>query len=327
MLAQQELARSISRLCSSQAELQSAEAQLQSAQDEQRSAPRDTLGAVELQSRQAFIERIEARRSQRVLETQRSEAEVAARNAELLRAAGEHEMLNRLRERRKVEHERDAALREGKILDEMASSRTHRRTRMSTQAISASRADRHAGGRAGCCRAGPRTSADDRKDARRLRRARRAASGAGSASAPARRRPSPRPFRQPVRRAPQGASIPLLRLESLRRTDRTGGAAQRGRPGDPARPDPAGVGLRPQRPEQRGRIRPDPADARHRLLARRRQPAEPGRIDRRRRPLPQPDDGQIRRQHQRGAGRLQRRPRGRHASTAACLPTPKPRAT
>lgn len=128
MLAQQELARSISRLCSSQAELQSAEAELQSAQDEQRAAPRNTLGAVELQSRQAFIERIEARRSQRALDTQRSEDEVAARNAELLRAAGEHEMLNRLRERRKGEHERDAALREGKILDEMASSRTHRRT-------------------------------------------------------------------------------------------------------------------------------------------------------------------------------------------------------
>ena len=128
MLAQQELARSISRLCSSQAELQSAEAELQSAQDEQRSTPRNTLGAVELQGRQAFIERIEARRSQRVLETQLSEAEVAARNAELLRAAGEHEMLNRLRDRRKVEHERDAALREGKILDEMASSRGHRRT-------------------------------------------------------------------------------------------------------------------------------------------------------------------------------------------------------
>ena len=128
MLAQQELARSISRLCNSQAELQSAEAELQGAQDEQRSTPRSTLGAVELQGRQAFIERIEERRSQRVLETQLSEAEVAARNAELLRAAGEHEMLNRLRERRKVEHERDASLREGKILDEMASSRSHRRT-------------------------------------------------------------------------------------------------------------------------------------------------------------------------------------------------------
>ena len=128
MLAQQELARSISRLSSSQAELQSAEVELQSAQDEQRSSPRNTLGAVELQSRQAFLERIEARRCDRMLETQRSEADVAARNAELLLAAGEHEMLNRLRERRRVEHERDAALREGKILDEMASSRTQRRT-------------------------------------------------------------------------------------------------------------------------------------------------------------------------------------------------------
>jgi flagellar export protein FliJ len=127
-LAQQELARSLSRLSSSQAGLQCAEAELQSAQAEQRTAPQNTLGAVELQSRQAFLERVEAHRSHQVLETQRSEADVAARNAELLKAAGEHEMLNRLRERRRLEHNRDAALRESKVMDEMAISRVRRRT-------------------------------------------------------------------------------------------------------------------------------------------------------------------------------------------------------
>jgi flagellar export protein FliJ len=125
-LAQQELARSISRLSSSQAELQSAEAELQSAQAEQRTSAEDTLAAVELQSRQAFLERIEQRRSRHALELKDSEADVAARNAELLRAATEHEMLNRLRDRRRVEHDRDAAVTEGKLLDEMASSRTRR---------------------------------------------------------------------------------------------------------------------------------------------------------------------------------------------------------
>ncbi len=127
-LAQQELARSITRMSSCQAELQSAEAELQSAQDEQRLAPHGTLGAVELQSRQAFLERVEANRSRQALEMQRSEAEVAARNIELTHAAGEHEMLNRLRERRRQEHERDAALSESKVLDEMAASRTGQRT-------------------------------------------------------------------------------------------------------------------------------------------------------------------------------------------------------
>jgi len=122
-LAQQELARSISRLSSTQAELQSAEAELQSAHAEQRHAPQSTLGAVELQTRQAFLERVEARRSQGVEELQRSEAEVAARNTELVRAAGEHEMLNRLRERRRLEHDREASRRESKVLDEMAATR------------------------------------------------------------------------------------------------------------------------------------------------------------------------------------------------------------
>src|SRR3979411_294704 len=62
-LAQRELARSISRLSSSQAELQSAEAELHSAQAEQRTTADGTLGAVELQSRQAVLEGIAQGRS------------------------------------------------------------------------------------------------------------------------------------------------------------------------------------------------------------------------------------------------------------------------
>lgn len=122
-LAQQELARSIAQLSSTQANLQSAETDLESARAEQREAPKSTLGAVELQGRQAFLERVEARRSAGAAEVQRSEAEVAVRNAELVRAAGEHEMLNRLRERRRVEHDREASRRESNVLDEMAATR------------------------------------------------------------------------------------------------------------------------------------------------------------------------------------------------------------
>jgi len=122
-LAQQELARSISRMSSSQAELENAQAELENAQAEQRASTKSTVGAVELQSRQAFLERVEARRSQGALELQRSEADVAARNAELVRAAGEHEMLRRLRERRRAEHNHEAALRETRVLDEMAATR------------------------------------------------------------------------------------------------------------------------------------------------------------------------------------------------------------
>ncbi len=110
----------------------------------------------------------------------------------------------------------------------------------------------------------------------------------------------------PHRASPQARAA---REPPVRRGDRTGGVAKRRRPGRPARADPAGVGLRPQLPEQRRSQRPDTADARHRLLAGRREPARPGRIDRRRSALPGPADEGVRRQHDRGARRLQRRSR------------------
>jgi flagellar export protein FliJ len=127
-LAKQDLARSISRLSSTQEELRGAEAQLEHARDEQRSAASQsgTVAGGELQARQAFLERAEQRRTHRAVELQRSEAEVADRNAKLVTAAGEHEMLNRLKNRRRVEHDREAARIEGKALDEMAATRSRR---------------------------------------------------------------------------------------------------------------------------------------------------------------------------------------------------------
>jgi flagellar export protein FliJ len=127
-LAKQDLARSISRLSSTQEELRSAEAQLEHARDEQRDAVAQpgTVAGGELQARQAFLERAEQRRRSGAIELQRSEAEVADRNAKLVTAAGEHEMLNRLKHRRRVEHDRESARVEGKALDEMAATRSHR---------------------------------------------------------------------------------------------------------------------------------------------------------------------------------------------------------
>jgi flagellar export protein FliJ len=119
-LAQQELARSISRLSGTREELRSAEEVLERAQEEQRSAAAGPVGAAELQSRQAFLERIEARRTLSAMDVTRGEAEVADRNAALVVAAGEHEMLNRLRDRRRGEHERESMRHENKVLDEMA---------------------------------------------------------------------------------------------------------------------------------------------------------------------------------------------------------------
>ncbi|HXD55636.1 MAG TPA: flagellar export protein FliJ [Solirubrobacteraceae bacterium] len=127
-LAQQELARSISRLGDTRERLRDAEQELERARAEQRDAAsgRSTMGAAELQSRQAFLERVEQLAGERARDVTRVEADVADRNAELVVAAGEHEMLKRLRARRRSEHERESARRESKILDEMASSRSRR---------------------------------------------------------------------------------------------------------------------------------------------------------------------------------------------------------
>lgn len=129
-LAKQDLARSISRLSSSEAELRGAETELERAQAQQRelAANSGPLAGEELLARQAFLERAEAQRSRSAQELRSSEDEVAARNAQLVEASTEHEMLQKLRERLRGEHEREAARRESGVLDEIASARWHGRT-------------------------------------------------------------------------------------------------------------------------------------------------------------------------------------------------------
>jgi len=128
-VAQQELARSIVRLSSSEDGLRTADCDLEQAQAEQRDvvAGSDPIVAGELVARQAFLERVEAERQLRAVELAHSEAEVAERNATLTTAATEHEMLKRLRERRRGEHDREVARQESNVLDEMATAR-HRRS-------------------------------------------------------------------------------------------------------------------------------------------------------------------------------------------------------
>lgn len=124
-LAKQELARAVSRLTSTQADLRAAEADVEHARVEQRTVVSKS-GAVagsDLLARQAFLERVERERRAQQLELARREGEVADRDAKLTTAASEHEMLNRLRERRRGEHEREAARRESNTLDEIASVR------------------------------------------------------------------------------------------------------------------------------------------------------------------------------------------------------------
>jgi len=124
-LAQRELADALSRRSSSEAELRSAEDRVEHAREQQRSAVTQpgALTGDELRARQAFLERTEAQRHTRERELRQREAEVVARDAELATAATEHEMLNRLRERRRSEHDIEAARRESSLLDELAVTR------------------------------------------------------------------------------------------------------------------------------------------------------------------------------------------------------------
>ena len=127
-LAQGELAAALSRRSSSVAELRSADANLEHALEEQRSvgSEREAVSATDLLARQAFLERVESQRTLRASELEQRELEVAERDAELAQAASEHEMLNRLRERHRGEHDREAARRERNVLDEIASTRFRR---------------------------------------------------------------------------------------------------------------------------------------------------------------------------------------------------------
>lgn len=124
-LAKQELAKAISLRSSTESELHAADAHMEQAHVQHRelTAETATLGATELRERQAFLEHVEAQRGTRALELQQRDIEVAERDAKLAVAASEHEMLNRLRERHRGEHERDAARRERDTLDEIAAAR------------------------------------------------------------------------------------------------------------------------------------------------------------------------------------------------------------
>ena len=121
-IARQELAHAVSRRSSSRDRLQTLDLDLERARAEQRLATTETtmVSAAELAGRQAFLERAETQRHLGARELQDHEALVADRDAEFGNAAREHEMLERLKERHRSEHRREADRRESNALDEIA---------------------------------------------------------------------------------------------------------------------------------------------------------------------------------------------------------------
>lgn len=76
--------------------------------------------ALDLQSRQAYLERVENAHRVTVEDLRRQEGEVASRRQALVQAAQEHEALERLKEKGLAEHQRELDRVERIVLDEIA---------------------------------------------------------------------------------------------------------------------------------------------------------------------------------------------------------------
>jgi flagellar export protein FliJ len=129
-LARQELAKAVARLSGSRDRLGEVDADLERVRAHQRQslAPDGsaTVSAGELLANQVFAEHVETQRALGIRELERHTAEAADRDTELEHAAREHQMLERLKERRRIEHEREAERRESNLLDEIAMDRSRR---------------------------------------------------------------------------------------------------------------------------------------------------------------------------------------------------------
>lgn len=126
--ARQELARAIAARDSVCGRVYEIEATLERARIEQRRSrgASSAVDATQLHAHQAYAERIEAEREERLRELACQEAAVAERKEALGRAARSQRTLDRLKERRRAEHEREAGRIEGTILDEIALERFRR---------------------------------------------------------------------------------------------------------------------------------------------------------------------------------------------------------
>jgi flagellar protein FliJ len=131
LLAREELARAISQRTGSEDRLRRVEEHLEQAFSHQRHTTGEVgnttaVSAAELLAHQAFVEHVEAQRTMGMRELERHEADVAERDIQLGYAAREHEILERLKDRHRVEYEREAGRRENEQLDEIALERFRR---------------------------------------------------------------------------------------------------------------------------------------------------------------------------------------------------------
>ena len=124
--AQEELASSLSVRLKGEAMLRAAAESVNGAQRARRESATLDLSGSELIALQHYLERAERARESAALELDRRDAEVDARRAALTARSQERQVLERLKERRRADHQREVDRRESLLLDEMALN-AHRR--------------------------------------------------------------------------------------------------------------------------------------------------------------------------------------------------------
>jgi flagellar protein FliJ len=118
--AKEELAGAMLRHRRCEEEVQAAAARIARARAAQVDATRLPSSAHDLLARQAYLERTERAHQATRQDLQRHELELAHRRDALTQAARERQALERLKEHRRADHEKEVARQEGLMLDEIA---------------------------------------------------------------------------------------------------------------------------------------------------------------------------------------------------------------
>lgn len=120
--AQEELAAALGRQAGEEATLGQVDETIADAREDFRGASGcgEVLSGTDLAASQAYLERLSGRRAVAVRDLNASRDEVGRRRGDLEAAARERQALDRLRDRRRAEHDRENARAEAAQLDELA---------------------------------------------------------------------------------------------------------------------------------------------------------------------------------------------------------------
>ncbi len=106
--------------------LQAATDAVGAARDHGRAVPGGRVSVIDFMTAQNFLETTERRRAEASIELSRRDAEVGVKRQELAVAARDRQAIDKLKERRKAEHDAEWARRSQNTLDELALA-VHRR--------------------------------------------------------------------------------------------------------------------------------------------------------------------------------------------------------